>query len=53
MQIASSNGTPSSSAIQYMLMEYRSLQHPDIGYEAQLKRNVLTKLDYEALSCQE
>ena len=49
-QIAHSDGTPSSSAIQYMLMGYRSTPHPATGYspyEALMRRNVRTKLDYE------
>ena len=49
-QIAHSDGTPSSSAIQHMLMGYRSTPHPATGYspyEALMRRNVRTKLDYE------
>ena len=47
-QIAHSDGTPSSSATQYMLMGYRSTPHPGYSpYEALMRRNVRTKLDYE------
>ena len=48
-QIAHSDGKTSSSAIQYMLMGYRSTPHPATGhtpYEALMKRTVRTKLDY-------
>ena len=48
-QIAHSDGKTSSSAIQYMLMGYRSTPHPATGhtpYEALMKRTVHTKLDY-------
>ena len=48
-QIAHSDGRTSSSAVQYMLMGYRSTPHPATGYtpyEALMKRNVRTKLDY-------
>ena len=47
-QIAHSDGKTSSSAIQNMLMGYRSTPHPATGhtpYEALMKRNVRTKLD--------
>lgn len=49
-QIAHSEGTSSNAAIQYMLMGYRSTPHPATGYspyEALMKRDVRTKLDYE------
>ena len=52
-QIAHSDSKSSSSAIQYMLMGYRSTPHPATGYspyEALMKRNVRTKLDYESVS---
>ena len=52
-QIAHSDGTSSSSAIQYMLMGYRSTPHPATGYspfEALIRRNIRTKLDYEVPS---
>ena len=48
-QIAHSEGKPSVSAIQHMLMGYRSTPHPATGYtpyEALMKRDVRTKLDY-------
>ena len=47
-QIAHSDGKTSSSAIQNMLIGYRSTPHPATGhtpYEALMKRNVRTKLD--------
>ena len=49
-QIAQSDGTSSSSAIQYMLMGFRSTPHPATGYspfEALMRRNIRKKLDYE------
>ena len=49
-QIAHSDGTSSSSAIQYMLKGYRSTPNPATGYspfEALMRRNIRTKLDYE------
>lgn len=52
-QIAHSEGRTSTSAIQYMLMGYRSTPHPATGYspyEALMKRNVRTKLDFKSLS---
>ena len=50
-QIAHSEGRSSNAAIQYMLMGYRSTPHLAIGYcpyEAIMKRNVRTKLDYDS-----
>ena len=52
-QIAHSEGRSSNSALQYMLMGYRSTPHPATGYssyEALMKRNVRTKLDYSSFS---
>ena len=52
-QIAHSEWKASNSAIQYMLMGYRSTPHPATGYsayEALINRNVKTKLDYESTS---
>ena len=52
-QIAHSEGRSSYSALQYMLMGYRSTPHPATGYspyEALMKRNVRTKLDYSSFS---
>ena len=52
-QIAHSEGRSSNSALQDMLMGYRSTPHPAIGYcpyEALMKRNVRTKLDYDSFS---
>ena len=52
-QIAHSEGRSSNAAIQYMLMGYRSTLHPATGYcpyEALMKRNVRTKLDYDSFS---
>ena len=52
-QIAHSEGRSSNAAIQYMLMGYRSTPHPATGYcpyEALMKRNVRTKLDYDSFS---
>ena len=52
-QIAHSEGRSSNPAIQYMLMGYRSTPHPATGYcpyEALMKRNVRTKLDYDSIS---
>ena len=49
-QIAHSEGRSSNAAIRYMLMGYRSTPHPATGYcpyEALMKRNVRTKLDYD------
>lgn len=49
-QIAHSEGRSSSTAIQYMLMGYRSTPHPATGYspyEALMRRAVRTKLDYK------
>ena len=48
-QIAHSEGRSSNSALQYMLMGYRSTPHPATGYspyESLMKRNVRTRLDY-------
>ena len=50
-QIAHSEGISSNAAIQYMLMGYRSTSHPATGYcpyEALMKRNVRTKLDFDS-----
>ena len=47
-QILHSEERSSNSALQYMLMGYRSTPHPATGYspyEALMKRNVRTKLD--------
>ena len=52
-QIAHSEGRSSNSALQYMLMGYRSTPHPATGYcpyEALMKRNVRTKLDHDSFS---
>ena len=52
-QIAHGEGRSSNSALQYMLMGYRSTPHPATGYcpyEALMKRNVRTKLDYDTSS---
>ena len=52
-QIAHSEGRSSNSALQDMLMGYRSTPHPATGYcpyEALMKRNVRTKLDYDSFS---
>ena len=52
-QIAHSEGRSSNAVIQYMLMGYRSTPHPATGYcsyEALMKRNVRTKLDYDSFS---
>ena len=52
-QIAHNEGRSSSSAIQNMLMGYRSTPHPATGYspyEALMRRNVKTKLDYTPLT---
>ena len=52
-QIAHSEGRSSNSAIQYMLMGYRSTPHPATGYspyEALFKRDTRTKLDYRSLT---
>ena len=52
-QIAHSEGRSGNAAIQYMLMGYRSTPHPATGYcpyEALMKRNVRTKLDYDSFS---
>ena len=49
-QIAHSDGTSSSSVIQYMLKGYQSTQYPATRYspfEALMRRNIRTKLDYE------
>ena len=49
-EIAHSEGRTIASTIQYMLMGYRSTPHPATGYspyEALMKRNVRTKLDFE------
>ena len=50
-QIAHIDGKTSFSAIQNMLMGYRSTPHPATGhtpYESLMKRNVRTKLDSES-----
>jgi transposase InsO family protein len=47
-KIARSEGQPSNTAIQYMLIGYRSTPHPATRYspyETLMKRNVRTKLD--------
>ena len=52
-QIAHNEGRSSSSTIQNMLMGYRSTPHPATGYspyEALMRRNVKTKLDYTPLT---
>ncbi|MEW8584399.1 MAG: RNase H-like domain-containing protein, partial [Candidatus Thiodiazotropha sp.] len=52
-QIAHNEGRSSSTAIQNMLMGYRSTPHPATGYspyEALMRRNVKTKLDYQPLA---
>ena len=52
-QIAHDEGRKSTSAIQDMLMGYRSTPHPATGYtpyEALMKRNVRTKLDFKSFS---
>ena len=52
-QIAHMEGRTSTSAIQYMLMGYRSTPHPATGYspyEALMKRDVRTKLDFKPFS---
>ena len=52
-QTAHSEGRSSNSAIQYMLMGYRSTPHPATGYspyEALFKRDTRTKLDYRSLT---
>ena len=52
-QIAHSEGRSSNSALQYMLMGYRSTPHPATDYcpyEALMKRNVRTKLDHDSFS---
>ena len=54
-QIASSEGKSSNTAIQCMLMGYRSTPHPATGYtpyEALMKRIVRTKLDYDITNMQ-
>ncbi|XP_053400392.1 uncharacterized protein K02A2.6-like [Mercenaria mercenaria] len=48
-KIAHSEGTSTNVAVQNMLMGYRSTPHPATGYtpyEALMRRNVRTKLDY-------
>lgn len=52
-QIAHSEGQSINTAIQCMLMGYRSTPHPATGYspyEALMKRNVRTKLDFMCFS---
>ena len=52
-QIAHMEGRTSTSAIQHMLMGYRSTPHPATGYspyEALMKRDVRTKLDFKPFS---
>ena len=52
-QIAHDEGRNSTLAIQDMLMGYRSAPHPATGYtpyEALMKRNVRTKLDFKSFS---
>ena len=52
-QIAHDEGRKSTSAIQDMLMGYRSTPHPATGYtpyEVLMKRNVRTKLDFKSFS---
>ena len=51
--IAHSEERSSNSALQYMLMGYRSTPQPATGYfpyEDLMKRNVRTKLDYGSFS---
>ena len=54
-QIAHREGKSSNTAIQCMLTGYRSTPHPATGYtpyEALMKRNVRTKLDYDITKMQ-
>ena len=52
-QIAHMEGRTSTSAIQYMLMGYRSTPHPAMGYfpyVVLMKKDVQTKLDFKPFS---